>query len=53
MVVLRLTITSTSQEIENRNLVESENESNSDEVNDDRAIADAIVDSFLIHFGKL
>lgn len=53
VVVLRLTITSTSQEMENRNLVERENESNSDEVIDDRAIADAIVDSFLIHFGKL
>lgn len=37
----------------NRNLVESENGSDSDEVIDDRAIADAVVDSFLIHFGKL
>lgn len=50
VVVLRLSITSTSQEMENRNLVESENGSNSDEVIDDRAIADAIVNSFLINF---
>lgn len=50
---MQLSTASTSQEIASRNLVESENESDSDEVIDGQAIVSTITDAFLTHFGNL